>query len=334
VSKHATIEVLRTDLPEHPAVKAWGKLLPGRVEPESIEILQEHKKSAVYRLVGVGPRGSTIIAKRCWTATALIERAIYEEILPHLPITALRYYGSTQDEDDEFCWLFLEDVGSERFSPLIEEQRALVARWLGMMHTSAARVAAAARLPDRGPSHYLEHLQSARETILRNLTNPALKPDDVALLETILSQCDVLESRWSQMEKCCEGMPSTLVHGDFRPKNVYVRTDHAGTGLFPIDWETAGWGVPAADLAPSRELLPAHQLDMTAYWFIVRECWPSLDFQAIQRLANVGRIFRRLAYISWESTSLAYEWLEKPMKAMRTYQAELADAIQTAPWAQ
>jgi len=329
VSKRATTEIIRANLPEHPAVKAWRELEPQRIVHDSIEILQEAKKSAIYRLAGVGLGGSAVIAKLCRMATALIERAIYEEILPHLPITALHYYGFIE-EDDEFCWLFLEDVGQERFSPLVEEHRILATQWLGLMHIFAARVAAAARLPDGGPGCYLEHLQSARRTILRNLTNPALSASDVALLETVVSQCDILELHWSEVEKSCEGMPATLVHGDFQPKNIYVRTDQAGTRLFPVDWETAGWGVPAADLAPACGLLPVHQVDMTAYWFIVREYWPSLDMQAVQRLANVGRIFRQLAAISWESRSLAYEWLEKPIASMRVYQAEMANAIQVA----
>jgi Phosphotransferase enzyme family len=228
-------------------------------------------------------------------------------------------------------------VGRERFSPLIEEHRALAAQWLGLMHTTAAHVATTARLPDRGPDHYLEHLRSARRTILRNLTNPALNVEDLAVLKSIISQCDLLEWRWSQVEKCCEGMSSTLVHGDFSPKNVYVRADQAGIGLFPLDWETAGWGVPAADLAPSRGLLPAHQVDITVYWSIARECWPSLDIQVIQRLVKVGRIFRRLAAINWSSVSLTFgthELLGGPMSEMRVYQAELSYLIPTAPWAQ
>jgi Phosphotransferase enzyme family len=332
--KRATIEILRTDLLEHPAVKAWRRLLPGRVEPESIEILGEWKNdSAVYRLEGVGPRGSTVVAKRCRTATALIERTVYEEVLPRLPISAPHYYGVIK-EDDNFDWLFLEDVGREQFSPLIEEHRVLVAHWLGLMHTTAAHVAATARLPARGPDHYLEHLRSARRTILRDLTNPALNTDDVAVLKTIVSQCDALESRWNQVEECCESMPSTLVHGDFRRRNVYIRTDQAGTDLFPIDWETAGWGVPAADLAPSHHRFSGQHVDLTTYWDIVRECWPSLDMSAIQQLVWAGLIFRRLAAISWASLDL---WTEQPsirVGWMRVYQAELSYAIQAAPWAQ
>jgi hypothetical protein len=315
----ASSEIRHTSAEEHPAARAWRETQPGRGEPERIDTLKEAEKSAVYRLKGVGPGGSTVIAKRCRTTTALIERTVYEEILPHLPITALHYYGFRQ-QDGEFCWLFLEDGGWERYSPYSKEHRALVARWLGLMHTSAARLATATRLPDRGPGHYLEHLRSARHTILRNLANPALSTDDITVLNAVVAQCDLLESRWSRVETCCEGIPSTLVHGDFRPMNVHVRGDRGGSALLPMDWETAGWGVPAPDLAK--------RVDLTAYWTVVRECWPTLDLPAIQRLAKLGTVFRRLAAMNWESVNLEHEWLDKPMARVRAYHTELAEAIQ------
>jgi hypothetical protein len=270
----------------------------------------------------VGPGGAAVIAKRCAATTAALERTIYEDILPHLPVTALRYYGCTQ-QDGEFCWLFLEDAGRERYSPYRKEHCALAGRWLGLLHTSAARLAPAARLPDRGPGHYLEHLRSARHTILRNLGNPALSGDDLTVLQAIVAQCDLLEARWSQVETCCEGIPSTLVHGDFRPKNVHVRRDHDGSALLPMDWETAGWGVPAPDLA---------RVDLRAYWTVVRECWPTLDLPAIQRLANLGTLFCWLAAVNWESMSLKSDWLDTLMASIRVCHARLTDAILAIPW--
>jgi aminoglycoside phosphotransferase (APT) family kinase protein len=144
------------------------------------------------------------------------------------------------------------------------------------------------------------------------------------VLEAVLSRCDALESRWSRVEQACDGVPSTLVHGDFRPKNAHVRIDHAGMSLLPMDWEEAGWGGPAADLA---------RVDLAAYWAVVRDCWPSLDLPAFERLANVGGLFRWLAAMHWDSPSLASkrpEVVRYAMANMRVYQAELAEAIQQA----
>lgn len=326
--KFMTNKVIQTNLIEHPAVKFWLALGSDRVKPEAIVILKEqrkkHHKSAIYRLGGIGPAGISVIAKRCRRVTAMTEHTIYEEILPHLPVPTLSYHGFVEEPDSEFCWLFLEDAGCEEYSRHVEEHRALAARWLGTMHTSAMGVAATARLPDRGPRHYLSHLRSARDTILQNFANPALTAQDREILNAILSQFDFVESNWSKVEKLCEGMPRTLVHGDFVGKNLRIRRSSAGIALLTYDWETAGCGLPAADLV---------QADIAVYWSVVRDCWPNINFQDLQRLVNIGILFRKsLAAINWRTQSLASEWIEHPMSHMIVYEARMRNAIRALGW--
>ena len=128
-------------------------------------------------------------------------------------------------------WLFLEDARGEAYLPTEASHRALATQWVGRMHMGAARIPAAARLPDRGARHYLEHLRTARETICGNVTNPALNTDDGHVLEAIVSQLNLLEARWSQVESFCDRMPGTLVHGDFVGKNMNIRTSTDGLAL-------------------------------------------------------------------------------------------------------
>jgi hypothetical protein len=330
MSKHAAI--LQGDLLEHLAVRVWNQLQPERVEPESIEILKKRRKSTVYRLKGVGPDGAAVIAKRSWLAKALVERTIHEEILPHVPIPALSYYGFVVEEGGEHGWLFLADAVGEEYSPYIAAHRALTARWLGLIHTSAVGVAAAARLPDRGPDYYLECLRSAHDKILRNLTNPALTADDLTVLKTVVGQCEVVVSHWSQIEQLCARLPRTLIHGDFAPKNMRVRTGRAPLALLPFDWGSAGWGSIAPDLVQSG--ISANNFwaspDLAVYCSMVRESWPYLDVQDIQPLAIFGKMFRCLVCINLDAESLGTEWVEKCMWNMRSYAAEMADAIQAA----
>jgi hypothetical protein len=330
--------VIPTNLLEFPAIKAWREIRPELARPEKIEVLKGRKETArrsAYRLTGVGPENSTIIAKRCRQAKALIERTIYEEVLPSLPVPTLRYYGFVEEADGKFCWLFLEDAGEERYSAFAAEHRRLAAQWLGLLHTSAARAALAARLPDRGPRHYLERLRSARDRILGNLANPALNADDHAVLEAILSQCAILESRWDQVERLCQGMPHTVVHGDFAEKNIRVRTGGTGIAILPFDWGNAGWGVPAIDLAQSP--LPSFSFtgnpDIAAYWTVVRDHWPRVDLQTIQQWANLATMLRTLVAINWDALSLAYEWVERPMIWMKLYREAMDYAMQTVDWA-
>src|SRR5881296_2847044 len=70
----------RSNLKSHPAVRAWCGLYP-HAEPRSITPLRVRKrKSSVYRLEGVGQAGRPVIAKRCRTAVAQVERMVYEGI--------------------------------------------------------------------------------------------------------------------------------------------------------------------------------------------------------------------------------------------------------------
>jgi hypothetical protein len=320
MSKLASIELKQTNLLEHPAVRAWRALRPKCVEPEWLEVLQEESPiTGVYRLVRVGTAGTAVIAKRCRQNTALIERTLYEEILPNLPFPILHYYGFVEDADSEFCWLFLEDVSGEKYQPHIKEHRVAAARWLGIMNTSSVGIAAAARLPDRDPEHYLNLLRSARDTILSNFANSALKADDLALLKALVAHCEHLSGHWSQLLSICEEMPQTLVHGDFIKKNVGVRTGQDGLILLPFDWEKAGWGVPAEDIS---------RVDIPTYWSTVQGYWPKLSIRALERLANVGKIFRCLVFLDWLAPSLETESVEQPMNDLRRCETWLADLIQ------
>ena len=330
-----------TNLLEHPAVKAWARLQPGggrsAAEPTGIVRLQKKKKGIVYRLEGVGPGYSDIIAKRSSPERLLKERLIYEEVLPALPIATVHYYGFIEDPADECCWLFLESADGEEYSALIDEHRTLAASWLGHLHTSALHVAAAAHLPDRGPDFYLEKLRSACETLLRNLSNPVLTVSDLAVLETVICQCEVIEAHWGKIEKLCERLPHTLIHGDFAPKNMRVRTCQSELALLPFDWGSAGWGIPVADLAQSgmESGIPWNYWanpDLAVYYSVVRESWPHLNTQDLEPLAIIGKIFRSLVCINLEAPGFAMEWVENSVRDMKIYQAAMADALQAAGW--
>jgi hypothetical protein len=335
-TKYARNEIVPGNPLEFPAVQAWSVLWAEPVEPGRVEIrlLKRKSRSAIYRLAGVGP-GGAVIAKWYQRPAAAAERTIYEEVLPRLPVTALRCYGSVEDGDGRFCWLFLEDAGGQEYSPQCQEQRVLAAGWLGLLHTSASCLAAAARLPDRGPCHYLGHLRSARATILGNLSNAALSADDRTVLKAMVTQCDTLESRWDQVRRACDRMPRTLVHGDLVVKNVNVRLGPAGPAFLAFDWETAGWGTPAPDLVQSLlwDRVSSVSPDLSTYWGVVRDSWPHLGIEDVRQLADLGSVFRLLAMIHWLSLDLAYPWVIKPMAGMRVYQAEMAQAIlQAGRW--
>lgn len=325
---------------EHPAVQAWKQLYPKHEGPNFIELLLEGRKSCIYRLAGIGPGGTAVIAKRCRGEEAQVEQIVYEEILPNLPISSLTFYGVVHECETEFRWFFLEDAGGDEFSYSVEKHRRLAARWLGQMHVSAERFAVVSRLPDRSPQYYLDHLYLGRRIIEENIRDPILSCQDRKVLEAVISQGYLLESHWTRVVELCRRYPRTLVHCDFAYQNLRVRSSASGINLVAFDWEFAGYGIPAPDIAePSGRGIPRRRVDddlaepeLTDYWNVVRDSWPDLDLPAIKQLAEIGAVFRAVVAISWESECIGRGWW--PIEELRGYQADLAVALQHLGFAQ
>ena len=321
------IAILFSEIDQHPATLAWNQIgRNGTRTPQVIEVLQQQRKSEIYRLRNGTGSGESIIAKRCVTKTGKFERVIYEEILPLLPVSQLHYYGSFP-ESDSYMWLFLSDAGKSSFSPGNESHRILAAHWLGGLHRFALQTSAAELLPERGPSHYLELMQRAREKIAKNSASPIMMPAQIEVLKRVLTQMDALESNWQDLLKFCEGVPATLAHGDFRPKNVHIKQTQIGDVLYVMDWEMAGWGDPLVDLAPSRGLSSEPQVDMPIYISIMQEVWPGLDISTLRYFVQVGCIFRRLAAIYWSSLEMSVRWVDGPIRDMDIFHKELSHAM-------
>jgi aminoglycoside phosphotransferase (APT) family kinase protein len=322
MSEKYKVRVVHEDCAEHPAVLAWGEFSGRMIVPERIEVLCAKGKSRTYRLFGAGPSGTSIIAQ--WasrTRKAAVELIVYEEILPHLPVTAPRFYGF-KAESPEHAWMFLEDVGSERYADTDQVQRVLAARLIGMIHSAASGVPAVRSLPDAGPPRYLNYLRMNRETIAANVVNPFLTAGEVEQLQRLIADLDALESDWSHVERACVGVPRTLVHCDFRPKNAFVRQGRNGLEILPLDWETAGWGPPAVDLT---------RIDLPAYTAVIQAHWrPAVRLEDVERLAAVGAVFRYLASIFWAAPQLTYHsqfFLIKPISQLKVAHERLAGAM-------
>jgi ATP-binding cassette, subfamily B, bacterial len=323
----------RATIKTHPAVRAWCQLHP-QAEPTQITPLRAKRKSAVYRLVGAGRDGTAIIAKRSRTAAAQVERTVYEEVLSRLAVPALRFGGSLPERDDDYCWLFLEEATGQAYSNLLPEHRVRAGRWLGQLHTAATDAAAAAGLPDGGPGRYQRLLHALRDTARRNFDNPVLSPDDLAFLDGLLARLDDLAGHWDRLEAIRHGVPPTLVHGDFNGRNIRLANERGEATIAVFDWEVAGWGVAAVDLA--QLTTPSSQLcanpDVPAYWTAVRERWPTVSLEACWRLAYCGTVFRALAAMSWIADNLANDGAHACLGDMRLYAAELDGALERLDW--
>ena len=324
--KRVVAEIIRTGLLEHPAVQAWSQLDPRRVKPEWVQVLKA-KKSHVYRLEGVGPENTAVVAKRCKQETAQIERTVYENILPHLTISRLHFYGLVEEPGSEASWLFIEDAQGEAYSRQNQEHLHAAAEWVGQLHVAAEGILVAASLPQRDAAYYRRCLLNVRAATHANMSHPALTGDDRGILNALISRYDVIESHWGDVETFCNILPHTLVHGDLKGRNVHIRTSGADISVLPFDWELAGWGIPAADVAGF-----SCTSAIATYGSTVRRAWWHFNVEDIQRIGSIGTIFRCLVVIPGEFKSFPYDWINKPMMNLRSYSDRLADVLRVLGW--
>lgn len=327
MSERLGVELTRAAVGEHDAARAWARLGLGSRTLSGITVLREGRKTAAYRLHGVGPSGRPVIAKRCRRSTLDVERVVYEHVLAGGAGGTLRSFGWL--EMDGASWLFLEDAGGRRFSTAHRDHRLLAARWLALLPLAIRDAGAARTLPDASAARYLAQLRSAREMLRRGAETPSRRPTERRLLDSVIAQLDRLESRWDDAVECCALAPPTFVHGDLQPKNMRVRGDE---GIVVMDWETAGWGTPAVDLAFLAGPAPS-QDEIDAYRAAARERGIEHDAGHLRRLVETGTILRRIAAIEWDVAGLTTAWPQRSLACTRVYHSALAEAMGGAAWA-
>ena len=328
MSGHTTLEEVQTNPRDHHAVKAWTSLPHAHLSPDRISVLYDERKTQVYKLHVDGKSRSSVIAKRCRRQSALLEKKLYEQVLPHLPVVGLRYYGSVDEPAGEFCWLFLEEVRGKQFSAASEDHRQLAAQWVGAVHAAATDVPAAATLSDRSAEYYLEQLRMARAEMEQGLANPVLTANSrhVKLVTEMLSQLDSLQRQWNEIADYCNSMPRTLVHGDLMVKNVRVRRTRGQSRLLVMDWETSGWGVPGIDIAQLGGRMSISP-ELMLYHSLIQKRWPSIGIHEVQRLADYGGIFRLICAIRWATRDLPTHWVDDGIDDLRCYQTRLTQHL-------
>ena len=320
------IEIISEQVDSVQVVQAWCGMEAERPVPRRVELLRRKNKSLIYRLVGVGENQSDVIAKACIAESAVVERAIYSDVLPQLPISQLRYYGFSEEAEDNYAWLFLEDAQGVELDPSDKAHRDLSTRWLAQLHSSAAELPSRPPVPDRGPAYYLEHMREARAGIEASYGNPELGAAERRVLDRILALFDVVQLRWSEIETLCEQIPQTLTHGDFAERNVQIRNGADATPtVVAFDWEVSGWGLPVVDLPHA---------DVELYWSLIRDSWSGLDYETLCRALQVGRLLRGgLAASNWSVPSLATPWPLKAIENLRVYDQRMNFAIDAMGWA-
>jgi aminoglycoside phosphotransferase (APT) family kinase protein len=181
-------------------------------------------------------------------------------------------------------------------------------------------------LPERGMDYYRRHASQARARLTAAAADPSV-PDHELLFDH-LRLLDRVERRWEVLTEHATRLPQTLAHGDFVRKNLRARAADGGTDVYVLDWETAGRGSPAADLASLSTMFgdAERAAALAVYAEITRRHWPEADVKAIERTRRAGVILRLLASVEWASHGLGYGYDERSLRHLRSYATALRAA--------
>jgi hypothetical protein len=328
MSRPRAPQVLPAYLLDRRLLRAWEQAGAGYLHPACIEVLKRKSLSTVYRLIDAEDGRPALIAKRCRTATGRLESLIYDRILAGLPLPSLRCHGLAPEPDTEFGWLFLEDAGRTEYSPASRRHRVLAGRWLGMLHAFPPDAGLRALLPDRGPCYYHHLLRVSRAALQVRVHHPALSPGEAHLLRTLVAHLEAAEAHWPRLEAFLDDQPRSLVHGDFVIKNLRMREGGAGPALMVMDWEMAGWGVPAADLA--QFVGKCASPDLRAYRSVLAGEFGGLTLRDLRRQADCGSLLRILHKIYWEVQSMegdSYAVMARSLASFSGYEPQFATAL-------
>jgi aminoglycoside phosphotransferase (APT) family kinase protein len=303
----------------------WAAVSGRSVDIGQVQFLKLTRRSRVLRLARAGRDAVDVIGKRRLSATMGVEKSVLHEIGPTIPVSMIALYGAV--ERDDFTWHYLEDGGSDFLDTSDPAHMGALVGWLGGLHRALGGPSPVG-LPGHTADRYWDHLSATYARLDMGLMNPATDAEDRADLREVRLVLDDVATNWPALTAVSSSLPDTLVHGDLQAKNILMRRHGNDLSVLPIDWETSGWGTPAADIAlldrsdRSAELLDRYHRSV-----------PSLRMSRddLHRASAAGRIFRYLAAMDW-ATQDQFEWgsISKPVKRLRSYAVGIREATDQA----
>jgi len=158
------------------------------------------------------------------------EIAVYRDLLSPAGLSTPRFHGAAVDPEIGRSWLFLERVDGEVLTDVGE---------LGVW-CEAAAWAAGLDQAVRGDANVLLHRDARWHEGWIDTAIGALGDDELATR---------LRASRSHLVERLDALPRAFVHGELYPANVLVARGEWQTRVAPVDWELAGRGPYALDLA-------------------------------------------------------------------------------------
>jgi aminoglycoside phosphotransferase (APT) family kinase protein len=248
----------------------------------------------------------------------LREALVYREVLSDLPLATARFFGSVHDESLDHVYLVLERVaGAELWQSGDFDAWLHVAAQLARQHvllgqSLSGKLAGAVPWIDYSARLGAVWLERAQRFNLDNAGVTKLLESAVRILPDCLGEL--------------YDVAPTVVHGDFYPSNVLLRTDSAMYGkVCPVDWEVAGLGPGLLDLASFVSGKWSHNareaLAMSYYEELSRLLENVPSRARFTRQLAIARMQTSIRWLGWST-----DWAP-PIEHQNDWALELEDSI-------
>jgi aminoglycoside phosphotransferase (APT) family kinase protein len=303
------------------AAALWEARGERPIDPARAQVLKSSKKCTVLRIPALDARGPNVVVKVRRPKEVDAEIAFYERVAPHLPVEVPAMHFALELGTD--TWTFMEDAGDDQYRGDRPEHVRSMTSWLAAVHREASATPATS-MPRRTATHYFEHMESARAAISAALDEQVIGVDDRRLLIAFRVLLDRVRVAWDDVVRVCDRGPMTLVHGDLAAKNIRIRPQPGGPRVLVLDWETAGWGWAAPDLASGSV---GWGIDLDRYRVEagrIIDGWAERDLRSY---AAIGSVLRYLAAADWAARSLRYLPGKRAAPYLRAYSDPLERAL-------
>lgn len=246
------------------------------------------------------------------------EIEIYRRVLGCRPLGTARLYGAVVDPQRQRYWLFLEKApGAELYQYGELDVWCQAARWLAALHQDEG-VRRAAESPEVAPR--LLHYDAAffRYWIGRAIEFTSQRRDADAAAPLVS-----LSRRYEEVVEFLASLPSEFIHGEYYASNVLVDTASRPARVSTVDWELAGIGPGAIDLAAlvvgkwtdaqRAALVAAYRMALPA-----EHQWRR-DPAALDRAVDFARLHLAVQWLGWSPhwtppAEHAHDWLREAVE--------------------
>ena len=329
-------ELLRRSLEEwrEPGAAELCELLEEMVrdtDSSGQTIRLERLKRAVYRLrIGCGPG---LVLKRHVPAIAQTDRMLAERWLPALGLgdRCPRLLGAAAEREGRSVWHIYEDLGHESLAAeRLPWRLAAAVDFVAQLHTRAAghtllpEVGWRAR--DHGVHFFASNLHEAI-AVLEVLPGPRRQvPHEVTvargrLLHRLYALLEDFPRRMRIMDEV--GGPTTLLHGDLWPKNVFVTIDSDGPRTRLIDWDHVGVGSFSYDISTFLyQSSPEERPGVLRRYreAVERAGWRLPESRELNLLFHTAESARYVQRILWAAMALVNDGAEWGMRELVDYE--------------